>query len=458
LCITELETDFARHKVGKDQFFKRQEYIYIPLLKQIERLLNIPAVYDEVKKMKTSVPGRYSSYEDGTRFKRSPLFQQHRDALQIHLYLDEVQLCNPIGSYDHKIVFVYFAIGNLDLKFRSTFKSINLLSVFYNHQVNEFSFDLLLAPIVDDLKKLELGVEFIINQKKETFFGTLTAVVADNLASHQVGGFKCGFGSGFRKCRYCLAVASDIQKKFSECLFPLRTKESHDAHCAELQVEELQAHFSWLYGIKKKTILNELKYFHVISGLPPDIMHDMLEGTIPLTICELLIHCLKQKYFTLASLNRIIRDFDYGYAVSSDKPSVIKIQQLKSRNLKGSATQKWLLFTHLPLMIGSLVPNNDSAWRVLTNLLDISRLIFCDSISSFECIRLGDLIESFLKKIKRVSNRNIIPKMHHLVHYPRLITLLGPLLSFWCMRYESKHAYFKSLIKRINNWINVPWT
>ena len=55
-----------------------------------------------------------------------------------YLYLDEVQLCNPIESYGHKIVFVYFAIENLDLKFRSTFKFINLLSVFYNHQVNEF--------------------------------------------------------------------------------------------------------------------------------------------------------------------------------------------------------------------------------------------------------------------------------------------------------------------------------
>ena len=38
--------------------------------------------------------------------------------------------------------------------------------------------------------------------------------------------------------------------------------------------------------------------------------------------------------------------------------------------------------------------------------------------------------------------------MHHLVHYPRYIRLLymfGPLLNFWAMRFEEKHAYFKKV-------------
>lgn len=33
-----------------------------------------------------------------------------------------------------------------------------------------------------------------------------------------------------------------------------------------------------MYGIKERSCLNDLEYFHVINGLPPDLAHDMFEG------------------------------------------------------------------------------------------------------------------------------------------------------------------------------------
>jgi hypothetical protein len=69
------------------------------------------------------------------------------------------------------------------------------------------------------------------------------------------------------------------------------------------------------------------------------------------------------------------------------------------------------------------------------------------------------LIAEFLAAFKECwPSRQLIPKMHHLVHYPRYIRDNGPLGAVWCMRYEAKHAYFKSLQRAIGNWINVPWT
>lgn len=35
---------------------------------------------------------------DGDVFAKHPLFSVHRDALQILLYYDEVEICNPLGS------------------------------------------------------------------------------------------------------------------------------------------------------------------------------------------------------------------------------------------------------------------------------------------------------------------------------------------------------------------------
>ena len=35
---------------------------------------------------------------------------------------------------------------------------------------------------------------------------------------------------------------------------------------------------------------------------------------------------------------------------------------------------------------------------------------------------------------------------------------VGPLTRFWCMRYESKHNYFKDLAHRIKCFKNIPQT
>ncbi|KAK4005904.1 hypothetical protein OUZ56_011025 [Daphnia magna] len=57
-----------------------------------------------------------------------------------------------------------------------------------------------------------------------------------------------------------------------------RSETDHDEQCAGLVNEELRDHYSRLYGINQISILSSLMYFHVIGGLVPDIMHDILEG------------------------------------------------------------------------------------------------------------------------------------------------------------------------------------
>jgi hypothetical protein len=37
-----------------------------------------------------------------------------------------------------------------------------------------------------------------------------------------------------------------------------------------------------VYGVKAQSELNNSKYFHVVDGLPSDIMHDILEEVLPL--------------------------------------------------------------------------------------------------------------------------------------------------------------------------------
>lgn len=397
-------------------------------------------------------------FEDGSNYKSSPLFQRQPTALQIMLYMDEVQMCNPLGSYNHKLVYVYFSLGNLPYIYRSKLELIHLVSIFYFEHTSFFSLNTMLRPIVEELKRLEVGVEMLVKGLKRTIFGTLSAVVADNLASHQLGGFKSGFSKGFRKCRTCLAVDSEIQNNFTDFQFVHRKKKDHDQQCAGMANVELANHYSWLYGIHNSSIFNELQFFHVIWGLPPDVMHDLLEGVIPRLICEVLLHLIGLKLITLDKLNLITQNFNYGHNEIRDKPSVIKLEHLTKKKLRQSASQNWLLFVYLPLMIGHLVSINDKKWECFNYLQELTRLVFKDSFFNFDIIKLGSLVSDFLTSYKKQFNQRIIPKMHHLVHYPSYIKRFGPLLPLWCMRFEGKHAYFKSVLKSTNNFINVPFT
>ncbi|XP_045030405.1 uncharacterized protein LOC116935148 [Daphnia magna] len=242
--------DYGRHRTGKSQHYKEKEYIYIPLLLQLEKYLNFADVSEAISKPKDNLSNIYAHFEDGLYFQGNIFFQSHPDALQLLVYIDECGMTGDRGnrSKKNKLVFVYGCLGNLERKHRSSFKSMFVISIFHNTVMTRFGLNVLLRPLVDDIKKLELGVNMSVGGKSTIVRGTLAAIVADNLASHQIGGFKVGFGKGFRKCRFCLGTSEDIKNKcFDNEFFP-RTKIQHEQHCSSLHSEELRDHFQRTYG------------------------------------------------------------------------------------------------------------------------------------------------------------------------------------------------------------------
>jgi len=255
-----------------------------------------------------------------------------------------------------------------------------------------------------------------------------------------------------------LGLDEDMQTKFADCEFSIRTKEEHISVCKAMEVAELKTHFSWVYGVNHDSILNELQYFHVIGGLTPDIMHDLLEGVIPIVMCDFILYCIKSKFFSLDELNYVIQNFNYSSSEVVDKPSIISMAHLKNRSLRQSASQKWLLFVLLPMFIGYRIPVGNKNWRCLRFLMKITRLVFSPYLLESDLFHLGDLIERFLDCYKLCYGKRLTAKMHHLIHYPRWIRLVGPLWALWCMRFEAKHAYFKNVLRSTKNFINLPFT
>ena len=136
---------------------------------------------------------------DGTLFKSHELFSQKPLALQLIIYYDDVEVCNPLGSYRgvHKLgkldfvvvvmqtnlltvqthlmwllnhcsastniryytynifpALFYYMLGNLQPKFRSTLRSIRMIAAVTSSNLQHYGYERVLEPFINDANKL----------------------------------------------------------------------------------------------------------------------------------------------------------------------------------------------------------------------------------------------------------------------------------------------------------------
>ena len=133
--------------------------------------------------------------------------------------------------------------------------------------------------------------------------------------------------------------------QFNGAEFQLRTQETHSSHISDLN-GPLHAHISTTYGVSEDSILNDSRYFHVVDGIVPDVMHDMLEGTTQLVMrCLIRYLVLERKMFSFMTLNKRIATFSYGAADIRNKPSEISQSTFTScESLKQSGEKLLLVY------------------------------------------------------------------------------------------------------------------
>lgn len=71
------------------------------------------------------------------------LFSAHPSALQIILYSDEIEICNPLGSHasKNKLVMFYYTLGNINPKYQSKLAAIRLLAIAKKSALSECGVD-----------------------------------------------------------------------------------------------------------------------------------------------------------------------------------------------------------------------------------------------------------------------------------------------------------------------------
>ena len=192
---------------------KQNSYQYVPLLPSLRSLLSDSSVVDEVDQCPSRVhtDGIIEDVCDGKVFQSHPIFSSDPLALQLMLFYDELELCNPLGTHikKHKLGVLLFTLGNIHLKYRSCLRAINLLIVATVPVITKHGLNQVLQPLMHDLHTLSTdGVVVVINGVERTFHGGLLMCSGDNLGSNALGGFKESFSFAFRFCRTCYITNS----------------------------------------------------------------------------------------------------------------------------------------------------------------------------------------------------------------------------------------------------------
>lgn len=82
----------------------------------------------------------------------NPIYSQRPNALQILLYTDEIEICNPLDPHAsaNKLLMFYYTLGNIDPKFRSKLAAIRLLAITKANYISQWGVDVILKRILKD--------------------------------------------------------------------------------------------------------------------------------------------------------------------------------------------------------------------------------------------------------------------------------------------------------------------
>lgn len=233
-----------------------------------------------------------------------------------------------------------------------------------------------------------------------------------------------------------------------------RTKTIHDLHVQNVLENDSS---DSQYGVKGDCVSRvSLCFFHPITGYPPDILHDLLEGIVPIELCLCIKEMIRLKYFTLEYLNQRIRSFPYQHSDKVNRPHPVLKTSLAWGTIGGNGQENATLLRLLLLLVGGKVPEGDISWAVLMVLKEVVELALCplftdETVDFFAC-KISDhrqVLQEVFPDLRFCS------KHHYVEHYPSQVKCFGPLVHVWTMRFEAKHRFFKRVVHDAQNFKNV---
>lgn len=355
-------------------------------------------------------------------------------------------------------------MNNLPQQYTACFGNVHLLALCYTQDIKNYGFEPLLEKFVSEMRELSTtgfsGIFPVLGDC--TVHASLCQVTCDNLALNGILGL-VESSSGDYCCPICYATADDIQCKFSEDLFQLRTKAAYEKDISDLPAAKKQGKVH-SRGVKRYCVLNEIDGFHVTDNYCLDVMHTVIEGIIPAELGCVLHGLCADKCVTLEQVNREF--FLLWGEITVDKthkPAEITRLQEPGHGIVPSmkAVQYLALLKYLPLAVGKYVPPENKHWKFLLHLCHLVDLILAPRFTRDMVSYLRIVVRNHLSMFSETyCNEHIRcrPKHHLLVHLPTIVLKSGPLIGMSCMRYELKNSFFKRCAHIVSNFTNICHT
>lgn len=325
------------------------KFPYVPILKTLESAFKnqmfLETYIDYNKNGGNGHSCKQMEYIDfccGTVYKKNELFQKNPNALQIQIFCDDFEPCNPLGSKAtiHKMCGIYFCIRNMPNN--SKLNNIYLVALCNTDDLKtkETDFNDIWRIILNEIRHLEaVGITVAngINLK-----GSLVITSADNLEQNQSLGFVESFVST-HFCRICDMPKNLCQIECEENPSSLRTIASYEKSLS-IAKNSTKVDFSKTKGVKRDCDLNKLEYFHIMQNKCVDPMHDLPEGVVSFALLHLFKFLTENNICPETRLVQLIQFFDYGVLNRKNVPSAIS---LTKQNLNQSAAQCLCLFRNI---------------------------------------------------------------------------------------------------------------
>lgn len=397
----------------------------------------------------------------------------HRSSMTIRilLYADDFEITNPLGSKTkkHKMNGVYFKIQNLQGD--GQLKNVFLHAIARTIDVGRYGFNTILEPFVNEMLNLiDEGIECELHGHKLDIRVRYVGVTGDTLGVHDI--LQLLSPSANRFCRDCL-VSRPEYAEMPWMLGPMRT----DLHYSTTLDRAKRLNRMWLmrkFSYKTKdTILKKL-HLSPRSNHKFDILHDLYEGVTMLVVKVVLNFIITHNIFTAEFLNERIKNFDYGCADESAKPSPNfddqSLRKILSGKLKQNASQMHLLVRALPFLIHDKLREfyNNAIDAQQSEVEELLQLLSCHlriiSLVNLREITTGqiDLLDRLVRQQNRIYHQIRLKhptfplpnKLHHLLHYSQMIRQWGPAPLYETSRFEGLHKRLKQRMSSSCNFRN----
>ena len=318
-------------KLGKTP---KESFQYISILEGIRTLFQDETFLEVLEKGRVEASSDKDLIEevrDGLIIRDLSYLKNNPGAYVGLLYSDAVEITSPLaaGKGRHKILQMFWTIGDLPKKFRSKIDQIQVCVIVKDSILKKYGYAKIYQPLIEELTLLEEGinVQYPIARTVKVCF---PFHLGDNLESHSLGGWSTCFSSR-DICRHCHIQYNELDSRihnftslgphsswtveqydritevftsvssptelivtqenlFNEYEDPIEndgpgishtvccSSDSEDDDSDRDVAEESSFDSESGYGLRMRCPLNTLQAFHAVFSFPPDMLHDILEG------------------------------------------------------------------------------------------------------------------------------------------------------------------------------------